>query len=233
VKGFIAAHRAAVMVGVIVAAIAALTYLTIRAGTGTKAARPPATPATATTKALSGPAAELVRLVGRGQAVNIDVAYTATTATPSTFTAHLWRRGPLARLDNESGSGDGAVRTSQLVTASGPFSCTQTGSTPWSCVPKPDLRIGDVGVVSPALVSTLSALDVTVHDEQVLGQPARCFAVARPATSTAATVAGGDAASLCLSPDGIPVRLEIGPTRLEAVSLNRARPPDSIFKAPA
>ncbi len=219
------------MVGVIVAGIAAVTLFTIRTGTGTanKAARPAAT--TATTKALSGPAGELVRLVQRGQAVNLDVAY-ATTAT-STATAHLWRRGPLGRLDNESGSGDGAVRNRQLVTASGPLACTQTGSLPWSCTPQPGLDIADIGVVSPALVATLSALDVKVHDDRVLGQAVRCFTVARPNAAPGAAVVAGEAANLCLTSDGIPVRLELGPTHLEAVSLDRARPPDSVFKPPA
>ncbi len=227
-KGFVASHRGGVMLGLIVVGIAAVTTFTIVTETGGTPDRRPATPATT---AVGGPAVELARLVARGQAINVDVAYKGTTAaTPPAFTAHLWRRGPLARLDNESGAGEGAVRSRQLVTASGPLVCTQTGSAPWSCTSKPDLSLGDLGVVSPALVKSLSAMDVSVRDDRTLGQAVRCFTVAQ---SSGAGVAPGETANLCLSSDGIPVRLDFGPTHLEAVSLDRGRPADSVFKPPA
>jgi len=229
--GVVARHRGPFFVGLIVVGIAVVTTLTIATGTGGRTDRPAAT--SATTTAPPGPVAALTQLVARGQTANVDVAYTGTDTTGSPFTAHLWRRGPLARLDQESGSGDGATRTRQLVTSTGGVSCTQTGSAPWSCVPKPDLRIGDLGGVSPALVKGLSELDVSVRDDRVAGQDARCFTVATPTASTATTVAAAQAAELCLTSDGIPVRVNVGPTRLDVVSLDRGRPPDSVFTPPA
>jgi len=228
IAGVVTRHRAVVLVGLVVTGIAVLTYLTLRSGTRTTTKA--GTPATASTTTVPGAAGELLALVKRGQAVNIDIAYTGTTPAP--FSAHLWRRGPLARLDNESGSGEAAVANSQLVTASGPLSCTRTGSGPWSCVPKPGLAVGDVGVVSPALVATLSGLDVNVYDDRVIGQAVRCFTLARPRTSAGASAAGDAAANLCLTSDGIAVRVDLGPTHLEAVSLDRGRPGDSVFKPP-
>ncbi len=228
IAGVVTRHRAMVFVGLVVAGIAVLTYFTIASGTrATKAGAP----ATASTTTVPGAAGELLGLVRKGQAQNIDIAYTGTTPAP--FSAHLWRRGPLARLDNESGSGDAAVANTQLVTASGPLSCTRTGSVPWSCVPKPGLVVGDIGVVSPALVATLSSLDVNVHDDRVIGQAVRCFTLARPGTSAGVPAAAGDAANLCLTADGVAVRVDLGPTHLEAVSLDRGRPGDSVFKPPA
>ncbi len=223
------------MAGLVVAGIAAVTFFTIRTGTGsgptTKPSQPTAVPAT--TKAPSGPTAELVSLLGRPQAVNVEVAYTGTDVTSAPVNAHLWRRGPLARLDTESGSGDATMRASQLLTSSGPLSCTQAASAPWSCAPKPGLGVGDIGVVSPALVNTLSALQVSVRDDRVVGQAVRCFTVAIPTASTDTTAPAGDVAGLCLTSDGIAVRVDLGATHLEAVSLNRGRPPDSVFQAPA
>lgn len=237
----VARHRSAVVAGVVVVAIAVVTFVVIRAGTGGGADHS-ATPATATTTAPSGPAAELVSLVRRAESANLDVAYAGTEASTGTFSAHLWRRSPLGRLDTESGQGDGARRSAQLVSAAGPVACTQAGSAPWSCAPKPGLALGDVGVVSPALVAKLSVLDVSVRDDRLLGQGVRCFTVAAPATTgtpatgTPATGAAGPpdvTAELCLTSDGIPVRVVLGSTHLYAVSLVRGRPPDSVFKPPA
>jgi len=256
VPGVVARHRSAVVAGAVVVAIAGVTFVVIRAGTGGGADHS-ATPATATTTAPSGPAAELVSLVRRAESANLDVAYAGTEASAGTFRAHLWRRSPLARLDTESGQGDGARRSAQLVSAAGPVACTQAGSAPWSCAPKPGLALGDVGVVSPALVAKLSVLDVSVRDDRLLGQGVRCFTVAAPATTgtpttgtpttgtpttgtpttgTPTTGAAGPSdvtAELCLTSDGIPVRVVLGSTHLDAVSLVRGRPPDSVFKPPA
>jgi len=191
VPGVVARHRSAVVAGVVVVAIAVVTFVVIRAGTGGRGDRS-ATPATATTTGPSGPAAELVSLVRRAESTNLDVAYAGTGARSlsgsgpgGTFSAHLWRRSPLARLDTESGQGDGARRSAQLVSAAGPVACTQAGSAPWSCAPAPGLALGDVGVVSPALVAKLSTLDVSVRDDRLLGQGVRCFTVTAPATAAA------------------------------------------------
>jgi hypothetical protein len=221
------------MVGVVVVAIAVVTFVIIRAGTGSG---PSASPSASPTTTPTGSTAELVALVRRSQVVDVDVAYTGSGTTSGAFEAHLWRRSPLARLDTDSGQGETLKASTQLVGTSGPQACTKAGTAPWSCVPKPGLSLGDVGVVSPALVAKLSSLDVSVHDDRILDQAVRCFTVARPAgaTTTGPTGAGADldAAELCLTSDGIPVRVVAGPTRLDAVSLNRGRAPDSVFQPP-
>ncbi len=239
-SGFVARHRGPVLVAAVVVGIAAVTFFTIRSGTGAKTTK---TAPTATTKAPSGPTAELVRLVERGKSTNAEVAYTGVVTDSSPFTAHLWRRNPLGRLDTETGTAAAPTRSAQVVTSSGPFACTQAGTAPWSCAPKAGLGIADVGVVSPALVSKLSALDVSVRDDKVLGQDVRCFTVAAPPTTAPATTtaptatptAGGDlsAAEVCLTSDGIAVRVNAGPVHVEATSINRGRPPDSVFQLPA
>lgn len=231
-SGVVSRHRGPFLVAVVVVGIAAVTFFTIRTGTGK--AKTAKTAPTATTKAPSGPVGELVRLVERGQSTDVDVAYTGTGAPAGAFSVHLWRRGPLARIDTQSGAADAANRSAQLVTASGPFACTQAGSAPWSCTPKAGLGIADVGVVSPALVSRLSALAVSARDERILDQAVRCFTVAA-APTTAPTTGAADlsTAEACLTPDGIAMRVNAGPAHLEAVSVNRGRPPDSVFKLPS
>jgi len=236
--GVVARHRGPVLVAVVVVGIAAITFFTIRSGTGAKTTTAP----TATTKAPSGPTAELVRLVERGKSTNVEVTYAGVVTSSSPFTAHLWRRSPLGRLDTETA--EAPNRSAQLVTSSGPFACTQAGAAPWSCAPKAGLGIADVGVVSPALVSKLSSLDVSVRDDNIGGQAVRCFTVAAPPTTAPATTAATttapaaglsdlSAAEVCLTSDGIAVRVNAGPVHVEATSINRGRPPDSVFKLPA
>ncbi len=233
--GVVARHRGPVVVAVVLVGIAAITFFIIRSGTGGKATTAP----TATTKAPSGPTAELVRLVDRGKSTNAEVVYSGVVTNASPFTAHLWRRSPLGRLDTETGTAEAPNRSAQLVTSSGPFACTQTGGAPWSCAPKAGLGIADVGVVSPALVSKLSSLDVSVREDNVLGQAVRCFTVAAPPSTAPPTTAPPtglsdlSAAEVCLTSDGIAVRVNAGPVHVEATSINRGRPPDSVFKLPA
>jgi len=232
-SGVVARHRGPVLVAVVVVGIAAVTFFTIRSGTGAKTA--PTAP-TAPTKASSGATAELVRLVDRGKSTNAEVAYTGSGANVA-FTAHLWRRSPLGRLDTETGTAGTPNRSTQLVTSSGSFACTRAGDAPWSCAPKAGLGIADVGVVSPALVSKLSALDVSVRNDDIGGQAVRCFTVAAPPTSTPTTAPPAGASDLtsaevCLTSDGIAVRVDAGSAHLEATSINRGRPPDSVFTLP-
>jgi len=211
-----------VVVALVVVGIATAVVVTVAMGTsddsstaGPTTTRPP----------LSGPGAELVDLVSKSGG-NFDVAYTVSGQAGQS-SAHLWRRPPLGRLDAESGSGDGARRNTVLMGASGPASCTAQGSGPWTCVAKPGLNLNDVGVVPPALLARLSGLEVSVADDEILGQAVRCF------TLSPAQGAPEPPAELCLTPDGIAARVVTGSGRLDAVSLQRGRLPDSAFEPPA
>lgn len=216
-------HRAPVAVVLVVLAIAIAIFFTIRTGTGEHRSASPPTPSS-TAAAPAGPGAELVRLLAHSGTLDFDVRYTTVNQSSASSSAHLWRRPPLARLDTETGSGDAARRSSEILTTSGPVSCTQVGAEPWSCAPKPGLKIGDLGVVPPVVVAALSSLQVTARDDTVVGMAVRCF-----------TVSGGHgpSAELCLTPDGIPARMVAGAARLDLVSLSRTRPPDSVFEPPA
>jgi len=229
--GVVGRHRGAVIVGVVVVGIAAVVSAIVWIGTsGSDRAHSGPDQSAARSSTPGGPAGELVRLASDA-ASTFDVVYSLSDPRTGPTTAHQWRRGPLGRLDIESGQGDAARRSTQLVSPSGPVACTQAGSAPWSCAPRPGLTLSDVGVVPPDLVAGLSKLGVSVRAERVAGQSARCFTVTDANTTTTGTAIGS--AELCLTSDGIPVRLAAGSTRVDAVSLVRARPPDSVFKPPA
>ncbi|MFN2608022.1 MAG: hypothetical protein ABR511_09020 [Acidimicrobiales bacterium] len=216
-------HRRGIVIGVVVAAIVAVAIVvTIRSGERDQVATPPAGSAASTAPAPTGPAAELVRLLRRGASLDFDARYTSAGSAPST--AHLWRRPPLARLDTQSGSGDTASTSAQIVTSGGPVACTQAGRGPWSCAPKPGLDVAEVGVIPPSVVAALSAVHVTARDDTVIGLAVRCFTIA---------AGPGASADVCVTSSGVPARLASGDTRLDLVSLSLSRPPDSVFVAPA
>lgn len=216
-SGALGRHRAAVIIGLVVVAIAVAITVTIRSGTSDHQAASPTS-----TTAAPGPGAELARLLARSRTLVFDARYTAVDQSSASSSAQVWRRPPLARLDTVSGSGDSARRNAQIITTSGAVNCSQVGTGPWSCAPKPGLRIGDVGVVPPVVVAALSSARVTARDDTVAGLSVRCF-----------TVSGQDgSAELCVTPDGIPARMVAGAAHLDLVSLSRDRAADSVFVAP-
>lgn len=222
--------RGVVIAVLAVVAIAAAIFVTIRSGTGGHRAPSSASPTTTT----AGPAGELTRLLDRAQGLNVDARYSVTNGSSPSSSAHLWRRPPLARLDTETGSGDEARRTAQIITTSGPVGCSQTGTGPWACGPKPGLKIGDVDIVSTGILAQLSAVRVVARDDNVAGVPARCFTVSSPEGTPPSTGPGAvESAEVCVTTDGVPARVVAGTTRLDLVSLDRIRPPDAVFQPPA
>lgn len=233
--GAIARHRNVAVVALVVTGIAAAVALTLVLSSGGDSAGPSGP---ATTMAADSPAAELVRLLDNSTVVNFDVVYTVADPVRGASTAHLWRRPPLARLDSESGTGADARASAALVTSSGPVACDRRGTAPWTCAAQPGLTLANLGVVPPALLAQLSGLDVSVVDAEIGGNPVRCFTLAprqEGAEAPPATAQDGAAATgeLCITPDGIPAKVAAGPARIELVSLQRGRLPDSVFQPPA
>jgi hypothetical protein len=80
-----------------------------------------------------------------------------------------------------------------------------------------------VNVFSSAFVSQVSRLGVVATDNTIAGEAVRCFALTYE----------GSASELCLTHDGIPLRVTTGSTHLELMALSRVSPPDSVFVPPA
>jgi len=218
-----------VIVALVVVAIGAAIFVTIRSGADGGGSASPSASAPPTT---AGPVGELVRLLDRSQSLNFEARYSVTDGSSPSSTAHLWRRPPLARLDTESGTGDAARRSAQIITTSGPVACAQSGGGAWSCAPKPGMKVGDVGIVSNGLVSQLAALQVVARDDTIGATAVRCFTVTNGAATTT-TPAPAESAEVCVTTDGVAARVVAGTTRLELVSVDRARPADAVFQPPA
>lgn len=234
--GFVSHHRGPVLLGAVVVGIAVVVVFSVR-NSSDKGSPSPTTGHAGTTVALSGPAGELAKLLEHGRSVDVDAAYRGSVGDNGglQYGTHLWRRGRLARLDTDTGSGEKTNNGAQVVTPKGSFSCTQKATAPWSCTPKPDLVAADLGVVSPQLVTTLSNMNGSVRDDNIGGEHVRCFTFTPPAPPSSSTPGASPAPTggeVCVAADGIPLRVTAGPTRLEASSVKRGPPPESAFNLP-
>ncbi len=218
----LARRRPVVLIGAVVIAIAAVTFFTIRAGTGGDDLVP-ATEAP-TTVPLSGPHAELLRLLDQGRNASYSVTYRQVAPAGESLARQVLRP-PEERIETESGSGESTRRTTTVVTTTGRVECTQTGSGPWSCSRQPGRgRGGFANILTASIVSQIGAFRVEAANERVAGHDVRCFVISGTE---------GPPAEMCLTREGIIARVNAGDTRLEMTALNRARPPDSAFVPPA
>lgn len=182
-------------------------------------------PTTQPATQLSGAAAELVRLVDAGAKLAFDARYTASQdgggGAPSTL--RVWQKPPLVRLDKELGSGAEIRPTAQFALPAGPVSCSRQPDGAWTCKSDPGLRLRS-GVVPEGIVSQLNRVAVESRAERIGGEDARCFSMTFPA---------GNRADVCLTHDGVPVRVLVDSVRLELAQLDRSPPADEIFELPA
>ena len=215
-------RRPVILIGAVVVAIGVVTFVTIRAGTRDDDLVP-ATEAS-TTVPLSGPHAELLRLLDEARQASYTVTY-RQAGPAGESSVRQSRRPPRERTETVSGAGEDAKRNVTVVADSGRVGCTQQGSGPWSCERQPGRGGGALGdILSASITAQIRSLKVEARDERVAGSDVRCF-----------TVAGGQGppAEMCLTKDGILVRVVAGDTRLELTQLDRATPPDSAFVPPA
>lgn len=221
--GFVRRHRPALAVGAVVAGVAAIIAFTVVvSGDDTEPpARPPAASPT-TSVPLSGAAAELVGLLDEGTKQAFDGRYTVSSNSGPGGTLRLWSRPPLLRVDTELGSGTDLRRTAQFSLPSGTVSCSRQAEV-WSCRSQP-LPIG-LGLLPEGFADQLARYSVEARSERVGTHDARCFTISG---------AEGPDTEVCLTPDGVPVRLRApGGTAVELAEVDRSPPPAEIFEPPA
>lgn len=222
--GFARRHRSAVMVGALVVALGGVIGLTVsqsRDGPGPTPA-PSASPTT--TVALSGAAAEMAGLLEAGAKLAYDGRYTTVSGPTGTVGAlRLWSNPPLARVDTETGTGTELRRRAQFSLAAGTVGCARAVEGAWSCESRPGLPLG-AGLVPEGFLVQLGRFTVEARSDRVGGRQARCFALTSP------TQAPGE---VCLTPEGILLRVQANSTRIELVDLDLTPPPAEIFELPA
>ena len=144
---------------------------------------------------------------------------------------------PRRRVELEVTSGDITVTRLFIVNADGAFGCTRTTDR-WQCQRNADappelgpLALGDVQQATQDLVAATDDYAFTTERRQIAGVAARCLVTTlepgRPADPQR-----GERAVLCVSSEGVPLRVETSTGAITATSYRRSAA-DEAFRLPA
>jgi hypothetical protein len=166
---------------------------------------------------------QLAGLLTRGRSGTWHATFKITRPTGQpgeTETLEVWRAGARARQDVLVTSGPEPIRTAGIRDAKGTKSCLRQGTGPWQCSSVTVAQL-DPDTTFSAVIGELGNRPVTPRAETIGGQPAQCFAVAGDGP-------GGD---VCVTDDGIPLRISREGISIELVTLDTTVP-DTVFKVP-
>ena len=217
--------RIAVALGVAGGALAGIagTWLVTRGDD--EAPAPPAASAAPVSTTKPGAAGELEALLNAGRRLTFHVKYT-TERGGATADLELWSAPPRARRDVNAVTTQGRARTSEIRLEDRVIRCVETPRVPWQCVPEPAGQVADPGDLTLGAVNVLDGSTITARDDRILDTPVRCFAVQPPADTTARP------AEVCLTPEGIPLRVDGGDGPSVATLIERTVD-DKAFDPPA
>lgn len=168
-------------------------------------------------------ARELVSLMAKGQEGVYHARYRAVSPEQpgATLMVEIWRRGSITRQDSVASDGTQTTHTAGFTLPTGNLACRREAAGAWRCVPVTGARTTTEQLTELA-TTELSGRSVTARDETIAGRAARCFTI----------VGEGQSSDICLSSEGIALRVGTGNTRLELISLEEAVD-DAVFRPPA
>jgi hypothetical protein len=196
--------------------------LTEALGGSAEGASKPAGPSSAGEPQPTGAAAELQALAAKGRSQTFEARYAGSTGSGTpTSSLHVWRTPDSLRQDASTGS-DPDSRV--LVTKAVVVNCVRPAGQTWTCNARPPATAVGADSLGVPSAGQLAGRTVTARDDAIAGRPVRCFAFG----------ASADAPNeMCLSGDGIVLRVVIGASRLDLVELTLAPVPTAIFEPPA
>lgn len=176
--------------------------------------------------ALSPEGAELVALLSKSRSLTFHAKYRGVSTDPSvegqSLTVELWRKPPAEREDVEVSVSSSSSRSAGFLLSDGVVACNRTDARPWSCRKVAGIPPSGTETLVRVITEAVAKREVSVKDETVAGRKARCFTV---------ILETGDG-EICVSSEGIPLRISAGPSRFELIELSTTVP-DGVFKPPA
>lgn len=170
-------------------------------------------------------AAELIELLERRTSLTYHATYEATgdpELLGGEVTIDELRRDGLLRSDTTTVGPDATTQTRTIVDGDATVACSRVDDEAWTCTLEQAAGGSEQSLIG-SVADQLAGVDVTETDtDEVAGRPARCFAFPSEA----------GAGELCVDERGIPLRVAVGDTRLELVSLETDVPGDA-FVPPA
>lgn len=216
-------------VGVAVLAVAGW-WLLIRDDSPTEANLPEAeegsvgTIPPAASAAPDAEASTLLELLEAGRDLTFHATYEVTgdpELLGGELTIEVWRKDGRIRQDSTLVRPNTTVRTAGLVLGDDTFTCSQRDSEPWSCSSAPDPGTNEDGVFG-SVAAELDGVDVTESTDTISGRDARCFSFPT----------GDGAGMLCLTPDGLPLKLSANGQELVLAEVESSVD-DAVFEPPA
>jgi hypothetical protein len=209
-----------VSVALLVAVVGGLvTALIISLGGGGNKASP--SPSSSVNKE----AAELITLLSHGRGVTFHARYRAVTAQSAasgeSVLLDLWRRPPAEREDTTITVSGRTEKASGFLLKSGVVVCRQTSGT-WTCREVSGVQTSTAETLVASITRQVAGRNVSARDDTIGGHKVRCF------TLELDTGPG----EICVTTDGIPVRISAGDSRFELTELTTSVS-DAIFRLPA
>ena len=209
---------------------------------------------TTTTLALTPTAQELLDRLHKGSSLEFHATYASSDTSGSTLTVDIWRKNGKVRQDISLEAGGVKNQIEGLQLPDGNVSCQKSPDVDWVCQKAQSLATqnGQAAGFFEAAAANLNGKAVTARDEKVGSDDARCYSIDVATTTTTATTAASTSSSgssesssseastsptqtsseMCVTAEGIPVRLSSQGSDLTLSSIERSVD-DSVFTPPA
>ena len=212
----------ALAAGLVVAGAATVTTLwLVSPSSAHPASSPPASKAS-----LPGQGAELVALIDGGKSRTYVARYRTVSgagATHQDITMEVSQQAPRKREDVTITASGRTAKSETFLLPDHTVSCQAEGGGPWTCANGPAGAVSSGFDELTTQIAKLGATSITRGaDETIAGVSARCYRI------QAAQKVNAD---VCTTPDGIPAKVEIGPSKFELVKLE-STVADSAFTPP-
>jgi hypothetical protein len=174
----------------------------------------------------ASPSEEMQALLTSGRKLVFHVRYT-TQKDGASAELELWNSPPKARRDINAITNAGRGRTAEIRLEKELIRCVETEKVPWQCAPLPATNVpNDPGDLTLGAIDTLDGSQTVVRDERILDTPVRCFTITPPPDTNALKQ------ELCMTKEGIPLKVDGGDGAVVATILERTVD-DSAFNPPA
>ena len=217
---------ALILVGLLVGG-AIIGAIVILSGDDDDSASPAAETSTTTTVPLGDDAQDLLTRLERGRQAQVHVRLASADGAVGggTVVVEIWRDGDLVRQDVLVEVPESHTEVSAFQLADGNVICQRSAAdASWQC--QRSVSVGSengvpVGLIEAA-AANLQGADVTATDEDINGTPVRCYAIVKPDAEN----------SLCVTEDGVPMRLSTQGQVLTATAVDHDVSAD-VFTPPA
>lgn len=187
----------------------------------------PAESTTTTAEPLSDEAQELLARLERGREDALHVRLEAAAegdGTEGSLAVEIWRDGDLVRQDVLLSAPGVRTELSVFQLPDGNVLCQRAAEAEWVCERSASLATesGDPAGIVEAAAANLNGAQVTVTDDEIAGTAVRCYEI----------TGSGEASTMCVTEDGVPMRLAVQGQELTATDVEREVDP-AVFEPPA